>query len=84
MTMKKIAITIPADVFEELEEVRAREDLSRSAFIRRALAAELAGSRRRDRVAEYVAGYRRCPEGPDEIRAAEAAATDLLAGEPWE
>jgi hypothetical protein len=34
-------------------------------------------------VAEYQAGYRRRPEAPREIRAAEAAAVQLLSTEKW-
>jgi hypothetical protein len=34
-------------------------------------------------VAEYQAGYLRRPEGPGEIKAAEAAAVQLLSTEKW-
>jgi hypothetical protein len=34
-------------------------------------------------VAEYQAGYRRRPEGPREIKAAQAAAVQLLSTEKW-
>jgi hypothetical protein len=34
-------------------------------------------------VREYVAGYRARPEGPRDVKAAEAAAVRLLAGEDW-
>lgn len=80
----KIAITLPKEILGALERYRAETGESRSALI--ALAIErLLRERREERlVRRYVEGYHRRPESEEEIRAAQAAAADLLAMEPWE
>lgn len=80
----KIAITLPKEILGALERYRAETGESRSALI--ALAIErLLEERREERlVRRYVEGYRRRPESEEEIRAAQAAAADLLAMESWE
>ena len=81
---RKVAISLPAGLLARVEvERRARQE-SRSAFLRRAIELFFAASRQADRVREYAAAYRRHPETEDEVAAADAAAAELLAAEPWE
>jgi metal-responsive CopG/Arc/MetJ family transcriptional regulator len=81
---KKIAISLPEEVLSAMEKVRRRTGESRSAFIRRALEQALAERKERAQISRYLEGYRRHPETRKEVKAAEAAATALLAEEPWE
>jgi hypothetical protein len=61
--------------------VRARK--SRNAVVQDTLRHGLDHQVQARPVAEYQAGYRRRPEGPREIKAAEAAAVQLLSTEKW-
>ena len=81
---KKIAISLPDELVSNLERIRKQTGESRSAFIRRALEQVMAERKQRAQIARYLEGYRKHPETAKEIKAAEAAATALLAGEPWE
>jgi|WetSurMetagenome_2_1015567.scaffolds.fasta_scaffold758451_1 Arc/MetJ-type ribon-helix-helix transcriptional regulator len=79
----KIAISLPGDLIREVETRRRKTGESRTDFIRRAIELALA-SGDRDRIdAAYEAGYRRWPEGADEIAESEAV-SQFLAEEPWD
>ncbi len=78
--MDRIISAIPFKV----ETIRKITGEARSAFVKKALEAALKEYDRGNMIADYEKGYRRLPETPEEIRAAEAAAVELLAGEPWE
>ena len=82
--VEKVAISLPANLLKKVESIRKTTGESRSAFIRRAIESALAARDREALIAKYEDGYRKNPETPDEIAAAEAAAIALLAGEPWE
>jgi len=79
----KIAVSLPGGLLREVEAERARTGESRSAVVQRALGLLLSEKDRRRRLRAYVDGYRACPESEDEVAAAAAAATRLLAVEPW-
>ncbi len=81
---EKVAISLPRSLLDEMEKVRKKTGESRSSFIQRAIRAVLEGRERLARVEKYVSGYKQFPETEDEVKAAEAAATYLLAEEPWE
>src|SRR5262245_41770680 len=79
----KVAISLPAALLDEVERRRQRSGESRSRFVARALARLLRDADGASLVREYVEGYRRTPEDPSEVSAAEAAISDLLDEEPW-
>ncbi len=81
---EKVAISLPSELLKKVESIRKVTGESRSSFIRRAVEAILSEWERKELIAKYEEGYRKKPETPGEIAAAEAAATELLAGEPWE
>jgi metal-responsive CopG/Arc/MetJ family transcriptional regulator len=81
---RKVAISLPADLLGEVEKLRRATGESRSGVIQRGILRLLSDRERAARARKYVAGYRRQPESAGEIRAAEAAAADLLALEPWD
>src|SRR5207245_1694316 len=74
----KIAISVPAELYRAVEKARRTTGLSRSAVVQRALRLWLERSVHEAAVREYVAGYRARPEGPRDVKAAEAAAVRLL------
>ena len=80
----KIAISIPNQLVRLIEKERRKTGETRSAFIRRAIRLMFQGKEHMLQVSEYVEGYRCRPETEEEIAAAEASASELLAGEPWE
>lgn len=80
----KIAISLPADVLEEVERTRRSRRQSRSEFFRQAVEALLRRERERKALCRYVRGYQRLPEGEEEVAAAHEAGSTVLAQEPWE
>jgi metal-responsive CopG/Arc/MetJ family transcriptional regulator len=83
-TVTKVAVSIPSDLYEQMEHTRQSAGQSRSAAVQEALRHWLRERLQREAVGAYVKGYRHQPETPDEIEAAEAAATQLLATQEWE
>jgi metal-responsive CopG/Arc/MetJ family transcriptional regulator len=81
---EKIAISLPASFLRRIEELRRQTGETRSAMVRRLIEERLRQQERGARVREYEDGYRKQPETAGEIAAAEAAASALLAEEPWE
>jgi metal-responsive CopG/Arc/MetJ family transcriptional regulator len=79
----KVAVSIPAELYQAVEKARKRSGKSRSAMMQDALRYWLAQSEQADLVREYEAGYRRKPEGKSEVKAAEASAGRLLASMDW-
>lgn len=79
----KVAISLPSDVLTELERLRSETGESRSALVQRAIRQLIRDRRREERISRYIEGYRQRPESPAEIEAAERAAIDLFASEPW-
>jgi metal-responsive CopG/Arc/MetJ family transcriptional regulator len=80
---KKVAVSLPNPLYEAVERARKTSGKSRSAVIQDALRHWLDHRAQAALVHEYVAGYRRRPEGRREIKAAEAAAVRLLSTEDW-
>jgi hypothetical protein len=70
-------------MYQAVERLRKANGTSRSALVQEALRHWFECEARAMLVREYEAGYRRRPESPQEIEAAEAAAVRLLATEEW-
>jgi len=83
MNSRKIAISLPDSLLARVEESRRTTAESRSAFFRLAAEGLLRERALADRVAEYVDGYTRQPEGPGEIAAADAASAEVFEPEDW-
>ena len=79
----KVAVSIPDDLYRAVERVRRNRRETRSAVIQEALRHWLDHEAQRVLVRDYVAGYRRKPEGRREVRAATAAAVRFLSAEEW-
>lgn len=80
----KIAISLPEDLLEAIEEERKARGETRSQFLRRAVEAYRQRQRERLAVEQYMEGYLKMPESREEIEAAHRAGSAVLAGEPWE
>jgi metal-responsive CopG/Arc/MetJ family transcriptional regulator len=77
----KIAVTVPADVFRELEGARKRRGQTRSAAVQEALRHWLKSHKTAALAREYEAGYRRKPETRRDVDDALASAIGLLRDE---
>jgi metal-responsive CopG/Arc/MetJ family transcriptional regulator len=80
---RKVAISMPAPLYQAVERIRKATGKTRSAVFHDALRHWLEHQAQTALVREYEAGYRRRPEGRREIKAAEAAAVRLLSTEEW-
>ncbi|MFH1018322.1 MAG: hypothetical protein V1798_09100 [Pseudomonadota bacterium] len=81
---EKLAISLPRSLLMQVEKFRKKTGETRSSLFQRAIRLFLDSHIRKDKIEQYVTGYSRHPETADEIKAAEAAASYLLAEEPWE
>ena len=81
---QKLSITLPGEVAGDVERLMKESGETRSGVILRVLRAFFRTRGQEARIHAYVEGYRRHPESAAEVKAAEAAATELLAQETWE
>jgi len=79
----KIAISLPQDVLDEVEQHRRVSGESRSEIFRRAMELLLRQHREKRISERYIRAYERVPETKEEVEAARRAAGIILSGEPW-
>jgi metal-responsive CopG/Arc/MetJ family transcriptional regulator len=79
----KVALSIPNGLYEAVERFRKKAGKSRSAVLQDALYYWLQRQKEVELIRKYEEGYRRTPEAPSEIKAAEASAVRLLGGTEW-
>jgi metal-responsive CopG/Arc/MetJ family transcriptional regulator len=79
----KIAISLPDDMFTDVEHERSESGESRSEFFRRAVESLLRRRREQDKTERYVRAYRQNPETKEEIEAARHAASAIFSEESW-
>jgi metal-responsive CopG/Arc/MetJ family transcriptional regulator len=79
----KVAISLSDDLLRRVDRARRERKVSRSEYFRQAATNFLEPARDRD-VDRYVRGYSTQPETADEVEAARAASSKVLAAEPWE
>ena len=82
-TTVKIAVSLPKDQYRFVERQRRLMKVSRSAVIQHALRQWLKSSEEQRAIQQYIDGYRRHPESPQEIRAIEQASMEALKHEAW-
>ena len=82
--MAKIAISLPEEVLQDIEQERLATGESRSEFFRRAIKAYFQDKRKKEYVESYIRGYRQFPEIGEELGWVEAASQAVLAEYPWE
>jgi metal-responsive CopG/Arc/MetJ family transcriptional regulator len=75
----KVAVSLPEEQFREIESLRKRLKLSRSALIAQAIQQLLKAYQEEEDVRRYIAGYQKHPETEEEIAEATALARQGLA-----
>lgn len=85
---KRIAISLPEDLYERLERLRRERGAPRSLIIQEAVGEYLTDREREAKIQAYIRGYQENPETEEEMAEIEAfqrASADLIAREyPWE
>lgn len=84
---KKTAISLPDDLYREIERARKRAKKDRSSWIQEAASEYLKRRSKEEMIEAYYEAYRRIPEGDDQavIDAEQAALEDFpYADEDWE
>lgn len=79
----KIAISLPKDILNAVEQERKASGESRSELFRRAVEMLLLRNREQAMSERYIRAYAQTPETKEEIDAARHAASVILSGEPW-
>lgn len=81
---EQIAVRIPDELAESLEELVAEGRFETKAEAIRSALQTLVDQERRRKVGELIAdGYRRIPQDEDELEAARRAAIRSIEQEPW-
>ena len=81
---KQIAVRIPGELAESLEELVSEGKFETKAEAIRSALQTLVDQERRRKVGELIAdGYRRIPQDEDELEAARRAAIRSIEQEPW-
>ena len=78
MTTAKLAVSIPPALLREVEVLRKRQHMSRSAVIQIGLRAWVDAQRHGDRVRAYVKAYEEQPESDAEVAATAALVTAVV------
>ena len=73
-TAAKIALSLPEELFREIERVRKKRGTTRSALVQHALRSWLRQQSEATLVREWEEGYRRMPENSGEVSGAEMTA----------
>lgn len=79
----KFAVSIPSDEFKELEILRKKQGLTRSAFISKAIRLWKESKKKEKLIRLYVEGYKRIPENVREIKALEQASSEVMVSDDW-
>ena len=82
--MAKIAISLPDEMLDAVEEERLAKGESRSQFFRRAVEEHLTRARERTAVERYIRGYQEYPEDSGEKALAEATLHYAFDEDSWE
>jgi len=84
MGAAKVAVSIPARLFEAVEEKRRSSGQSRSEFVQRALETLLERLDLQEKERRYVEGYHQQPETEEEVAAVHESGIAALRTQPWE
>ncbi len=79
----KFAVSIPREEFKELENLRKKQGLNRSEFIRETLAVWKEEQETRKLIKAYEDGYKRIPEDLANTEAWEKASLTSFSDEEW-
>lgn len=81
----KIAISLPKEDYEKLEEIRKAMGIARSIVIDKAIRFWLKWIEEKELIKRYEMGYRKKPEKVNDLKALESAELEVLGlDEEWE
>jgi hypothetical protein len=82
---KKTAISLPDDLFRQIERARKRSKKDRSTWIQEAAADYLKRKTMQEKIDAYFDGYRRIPDGddPDFLAMEKIGIEDAASDEEW-
>jgi metal-responsive CopG/Arc/MetJ family transcriptional regulator len=79
----KVAVSLPKELFNSMEQARRKLKLPRSAAVVEALRAWLKRQEEEKLVRQYTEGYRRHPESRLEVREGSRHAAREFGKDPW-
>lgn len=79
----KFTVSLPWKEYDEMEVIRKKAGVTRSAFFLGTLSAWKDARRRENAIRSYVAGYCKTPEDPALAEALALAAAEILPAEDW-
>jgi metal-responsive CopG/Arc/MetJ family transcriptional regulator len=79
----KVAISLPADMYETVEIERTKKGESRSEYFRRAVEKLLRDEQEAKDIEAYVAGYASDPETTAEVKRVDSLSAAVLVRETW-
>ena len=82
--MGKIAISLPDELLQAVEEARQSRGESRSMYFRRAVEEHLRRVRQQEQVQQYIKGYRKYPETGADGALAESTIHYAFDEDSWE
>ncbi len=77
----KTGVSLPREEYWELEKIRRKMGLSRSALFEKALSFWLKSLQEQEKIKQYIEGYKKHPESVTEIKAMEKAAAEAFSAE---
>ena len=84
MNTSKVTISLPEKLLRDIDREQRVRGESRSEFFRRAVGVYLRWERERELEDQYVQGYIKAPETPEDAEGIYKAGLASLAQEPWE
>ena len=79
----KVAISLPNEIFEAIEQERKESGESRSQLFRRAIEMLLRRRQEEEKIRQYVRGYEQMPETEEETLIPAQLSKELFGKEPW-
>lgn len=77
----KTGVSLPKDEYQQLEKIRRKMGLSRSALFKKVLSSWLKNLQEQEKVKRYIEGYKKHPESVREIKAIEKASAEAFLAE---
>jgi metal-responsive CopG/Arc/MetJ family transcriptional regulator len=82
-SVAKVAVSLPKELFDSMEQARRKLKLPRSAAVVEALRAWLKRQEEEKLVRQYTEGYRKHPESRMEVREGSRYAAREFGKDPW-
>lgn len=79
----KVAVSLPKEHFQHIEQLRQELGISRSALIAQAIVQFVEARQKEEDIRCYIEGYQKYPETPAEYAGFEKLALRVLASEEW-